>query len=194
MTKWRDDLGTSAKRFIEIVWPEIGDWFGGEIELISAEGVDADFHQILDREAGIDFWAVEHDAGVLSIASRVQTYDYTTFTVRYSRPTGTDTEYQKRVRQLDSHHELPTYTVQAYVDADLGMLRNAAWCRTEDLIRYVSNGTPGDDWPIVTTYSGESFIPIEWGELDPLIELHVHNRERAGLEPTGDTQHTEVVQ
>lgn len=181
MSNFGDDLRDSRTRFEEIVWPEINGWFGDDPELHRTEDQPGALREDFDRISGVDYWAVEQGAGMVSIASRVQTYDETTFTVRYSRGTGNDTEYQKRMRQLNSHYELPTYTVQAYVDATLRVLRNVAAVRTRSLYEYIAAGTPGEDWPLIPSDENEYFFPVSWSELHGEVPIHVYDRNRAGL-------------
>lgn len=181
MSKVEQDLRDSADNFRDIVWPRISHWFGDDPDLYKTEDHPGALHAEFDRVAGVDFWAVDGTAGMVSIASRVQTYDKTTFTVRYSRESGNDTEYQKRMRQLRSDYELPTYTVQAYIDPTLEVLRNAALCRTDEFYEYISNGEPGEDWDLIPSNENEMFFPVSWGELDPNVDLTVYDRFRAGL-------------
>jgi hypothetical protein len=186
MSDFDDDLEDSRTRFEEIVWPEINGWFGDGPELHRTEDKSGALREDFDHVGGVDYWAVERGAGMVSIASRVQTYDKTTFTVRYSRGTGNDTEYQKRMQQLNSHYELPTYTVQAYVDPTLRALRNVAVVRTAPLYEYIAAGTPGEDWPLIPSNEDEHFFPVSWSELQGEVSLRVHNRRRAGLIPDPD--------
>ncbi len=186
MSEFKHDLADSRTRFEEIVWPEINGWFGDDPELHRTEDKPGTLREDFDRVGGVDYWAVERGAGMVSIASRVQTYDKTTFTIRYSRGTGNDTEYQKRVQQLNSHYELPTYTVQAYVDATLRVLRNVAAVRTAPLYEYIMTGTPGEDWPLIPSDENEYFFPVSWSELHGEVPIQVHDRRRAELMPDPD--------
>jgi len=186
MSNVDDDLADSRTRFEEIVWPEINGWFGDDPELHRTEDKPDALREDFDCVGGIDYWVVEHGAGMVSIASRVQTYDKSTFTVRYSRRTGNDTEYQKRMRQLNSHYELPTYTVQAYVDTTLRALRNAAAVRTSSFYEYLTTGTPGEDWPLKRSNENEYFFAVSWSELQDEVSLKVHDRRRAELMPDPD--------
>jgi hypothetical protein len=183
MSNVDDDLANSRTRFEEIVWPEISEWFGDDPHLHRTEDKPGALREDFDCVGGVDYWVVERGAGMVSIASRVQTYDKTTFTVRYSRGTGNDTEYQKRMRQLNSHYELPTYTVQAYVDATLRALRNVAAVKTSSLYEYIATGTPGEDWPLIPSNENEFFFPVSWSELQGEVLLRVHDRHRSGLGP-----------
>lgn len=183
MSNTKEDLTASQTRFEKIVWPEIKEWFGDDPKLHRTEDKPGALREDFDYVAGIDYWAVENGAGMVSIASRVQTYDETTFTIRYSRGTGNDTEFQKRAQQLNSKYELPTYTVQAYVDTTLHALRNAAAVKTAQLYEYVTSGTPGEDWDLIPSNENEFFFAITWSELQDKMKLQVHDRRRAGLVP-----------
>lgn len=181
MSKWREDMSTSEANFRQIVWPEISDWFGNDTTLYATEDKSDELRRSFDVTAGVDFWVVESGLGMVSIASRVQTYDMTTFTVRYSRASGTDTEFQKRVKQLNGDYELPTWTVQAYIDPTLQVLRNAAAIKTDELYEYILSQEIGEDLPLIDSNESEKFFPVEWCELDKHTPLKIHNRARAGL-------------
>jgi len=187
--EWERDLATSTRQFQEIVWPNIKGWFGEDPELYATENKDDPLLESLDRVSGVDFWLVDGEVGMASIASRVQDqYDETTFTVRYARKSGVDTEHQKRLRQLNQDYHLPTWTVQAYVEPTLRMLQNAAACRTAELFEYVNTTVePGsDNWPLIRSNEDEHFYAIDWGELDGVATLRVYDRDRAGLRKQPD--------
>jgi hypothetical protein len=180
-SQWRDDLATSTRQFQEIVWPQIKDWFGGDPELYPAEGKDDPLYRSFDTDMGADFWLVDNDAGMASIAARVQDqYEYETFTVRYSRSSGAATEHQKRMRQLASSYELPTWTIQAYVEPVLESVQNVAACRTDRLFEYIkSKGEPSVDWPLKPSNESEMFYAVPWDEIDRTTDLRVYDRDRA---------------
>lgn len=193
MSNAKQDMQVSAGNFERLVWPRISHWFGDDLVLYKTEDHPDTLRTEFDRVSGVDFWAIERGAGMISVASRVQTYDKTTFTIRYSRGTGNETEYQKRMRQLRSDYELPTYTVQAYIDPTLEVLRNVAACRTDALYEYISQGEPGDDWPLISSNEHEMFFPVSWSELDCETDLLVHDRNRAGLEAPKPDDPTDIT-
>lgn len=191
--RWKDDLGASATGFKNIVWPEIKCWFG-DGELIPVEGVNKDFYELQDQVAGIDFWVVKSDIAMVSIASRVQqSYNFSSFTVRYRRPSGVDTEHQKRKEQVNNGYDYPTYTVQAYVEPTLEVLLNAACVRTDQFYNYIQAKEPeepGTDWPLIEARKGsphfrpgEEFYPVWWADLNDAenVDLTVYDRDEAGL-------------
>lgn len=173
--KWRRDLGKSAKQFVDIVWPNVTDeWFGGgdvaPVEAVSEE----DFADKLDQLAGIDYWVVQSDEGMRGIASRVQSGKYgdmSTFTVRYRRKSGVDTEFQKRKQAIENDYLYPYWTIQAYVQR--GKVDNAAVVRTDDLIRYIDRGELdvhyGENG--TQTDGAARFYYIHWKDLDKYYDV-----------------------
>ena len=133
-------LSQSASDFVNIVWPAvkalplIG---GGQLQPVEATS-DAEFAKTLDMLAGIDAWQVlTSPAAMRGLASRVQWGPaHNSFTVRIALPSGTETEYHKRIRALDNREQgylYPHLTVQAYLDQVGGTLLSAAVVRTADL-------------------------------------------------------------
>lgn len=197
-------MSTSARWFKTAVWPTIRSWFGpsGDVELHTTESQESPVATDLDIVSGIDHWVTDGDRGMTSIASRVQYnphHKHTTFTIRYDRPSGRDTEYQKRIRQLECEdYVLPTYTVQAYVDTVLERVYNVAAVRTEDLYDLINSGTIGKDWPVKPVYDrdgqydGEMFC-VNWHAVDEEADLQVLSRPRAGLTPERPDDPTSVT-
>lgn len=164
---WLVDLNASARKFVDVVWPKIqSPWFdGGEIAPVEAVS-EEDFADQLDQLAGIDYWVVKSDEGMRGIASRVQDFrDMSTFTVRYERESGVDTEYQKRKQALENDYLRPYWTIQAYVWN--GKLDNAAIARTDDLIRYINRGELGSHYGTNGTRArgAAKFYHVHWEDL-----------------------------
>lgn len=189
MTDVEERISASARWFREVVWGEISHWFGDDVKLHTTEMQDSPVAEDFDTLAGVDYWITVADAGMVSLASRVQYVDYTTFTIRYERPTGAETEYQKRRRQYrNNDYELPTWTVQAYVDTTLGVIRNVAAVRTQELYSLVLSREVGDDWPIIPVTDDRGspdgkMIAVDWQTVDDECEMLVKKRARAGLYP-----------
>ncbi|WCM88132.1 hypothetical protein [Acidovorax sp. NCPPB 3576] len=137
------NLSASAADFANTVWPAIQHYplvGGGKIR--PAEGrASRDFKDELDLLAGIDAWQILRQPGALrGLASRVQWAgeNHRSFAIRYSRPCGAETEYQKRLMALSARQEGYVFahlTVQAFLTGEGGSLRAAAVIKTEDLIR-----------------------------------------------------------
>lgn len=162
----KKDLGRSARLFKNVVYPEIGHWFGdGHVRMVEAE-TTSELGELLDQLSGIDAWHVETDAGMQSLASRVQSdFGYETFTIRKERDSGARTEFEKRKQAIVEGYEYPHWTVQAYVDYDTEEVINAAACHTIDLYRYLMWEDEGDGW-YVQSGPNASFIVVGWEDLE----------------------------
>lgn len=146
---------------------------GGEmqvVEAVTAGGMAKD----LDALAGIDAWHICRDGGgIRGIASRVQSGNkaWNTFTIRYSRVSGAETEFTKRTRALvdtDRGWLYPHLTAQAYVNESRDELLSCAVVRTRDLYTYASNwlasGT-GHCELKPNPADGNWFIAVKWDGL-----------------------------
>lgn len=135
------NLSQSAQDFQTRVWPHIASHpriGGGELHLVEAN-VETQLALDFDLLAGIDAWqVVGNRIGMRSIASRVQWGpDRKTFSIRYRKPSGAETEYEKRLAAI-KHPELgltyPHLTVQAFLDSRGGKVLSAAAITTQHLI------------------------------------------------------------
>lgn len=162
------DLGRSARLFKDVVYPEIEDWYGeGHVRMVEAE-TTTELAELLDQRAGIDAWHVESDAGMQSIASRVQDANgFNTYTIRKQRRSGAKTEFAKRKEAIANDYEHPLWTVQAYVDYDTEEIQNIGVCRTVDLFEYVRVGRKGVEWTTnsVRRNGAATFIVVQFGDL-----------------------------
>ncbi|MXV07208.1 MULTISPECIES: hypothetical protein [unclassified Xanthomonas] len=140
-SEFQHNLSQSALDFQTRVWPHIASHpriGGGELHLVEAN-VDTALARDLDTLAGIDAWqVVGNRIGMRSIASRVQWgQDRRTFSIRYRKPSGAETEYEKRLAAI-RHPELglsyPHLTVQAFLDERGGRVCSVAAITTEHLI------------------------------------------------------------
>ena len=109
---WAIDLKESSKDFLEIVYPQIKDWFG-DGELIPVESVTkSDMAKKLDMYSGIDNWHIVTNEGIRGLSSRVQYYkDWSTFTVRLGRITGARTQYAKKLHAIEKDYLYPILSV-----------------------------------------------------------------------------------
>ena len=132
-----DDLKKTNSLFTEHIAPALIRKAGGKFTAV--EGVDDPMSEDFDRLAGIDYWFRSNDGQIYGIASRVQVADknWRTFTVRFERGSGYETEYEKRLRSIKSGSLSPAITLQAYIVDDslyIGLVR------TETLIRHIEEG------------------------------------------------------
>lgn len=136
-------LRQSAADFSRAVWPIVRNWMGGgKLEPVEAVCA-ADFASSLDVLAGIDAWqTVQPGGGVRGIASRIQYLQtpYATFTVRYRRKSGAETEFEKRLRAIEDPAAcwlFPKFTVQAYLDQRGGSPLYVCQADTRNLFTYI---------------------------------------------------------
>lgn len=112
---WKCDLNNSIIAIESIrktILPKI---IKGNI--LTVEGCNNEILMLLDERSGIDY--IRHDnEGLQGIAARVQFgCSYESFTIRYKRTTGTMTEYEKRLKQIQQGYFYPAFTLQAYFDS-----------------------------------------------------------------------------
>lgn len=171
------DLSNSASDFVNIVWPFISSVEGiGGGHIIPVEAVSCDgFANELDVLAGVDAWQiVQNNKAVRGIASRVQWgTDYQSFSIRYSTPSGVETEFQKRLRALNNPDEgylFPHLTVQAFLDRQGGQILSVAAIPTKYLIQQAQKliewgrMNDGKDSRFGIRYSpdGRGFLYMSW--------------------------------
>jgi hypothetical protein len=111
------------------------------------EGTDDKASKAFDT-AGID-WVYDGPEGLIGISQRTQYMPrgippYNTFSVRISRVSGCNTEWQKRVSALVSDADLltPSVTIQNYFSEDGSRLLSSGRILTCDLIASLLAGPP----------------------------------------------------
>ena len=176
----RKDLSASACDFERVVRPILQEWFKGE--LFSVETVSPDFKNELDMLAGIDAWHFRRGkTGMRGVANRIQWVKngkgFNTFTIRYTRPNGSKTEFEKRkiaIQNLGSGWMYPHLTVQSYVREPRGQgdLVSMAAVKTLDLFKvaldFVDDRSRFEGANIgfrKAGNGGEQFIYIGWSHL-----------------------------
>jgi len=171
-----NDFRNSSNAFCKLVWPIARSLAGGGT-LKAVEDVTAkDFQKDLDVLAGIDGWQVLYENGVIrGIASRVQNTgkSYDTFTIRFSRNTGTETEFNKRLKAIQQKEQgwlYPHLTLQAYTEVDYSELLSFAIVKTEPLYLYAlesyrQNFSAGKCYMQVNKQDGNKFIVVPWQNL-----------------------------
>lgn len=177
---YADDLRDSMGALKQVVWPRIREfeWLqGGELEMI--EGRRTALSDLLDMFGGADA-AVKTPRGVALIASRVQwrragdgAFPYNDFTIRLSRSSGVQTEYEKRKRAIRGGLTVPTYTVQAYCEerppGGSGELLSVAAARTDDVVGFAMQHEADRWFQYRARESGDGnarFLIVKWHEVD----------------------------
>jgi hypothetical protein len=122
----KKDLEKSSRLFREHVAPLLAAHLQrGHIVLAEDTSDRRDFVVQLDQLAGIDAWQIIPGHAMRGIASRVQEApwgSFDTFTIRWCRFNGIETERHKRLRALHEKNEgwlLPHLTCQTYVTPKL---------------------------------------------------------------------------
>ncbi len=172
------DMAESADAFQQVIWPIVGGWLGGG-DLVPVEGRDD--REMFDIYAGIDAWHLENnERRIRGIASRVQKHPwlFTSFTVRKSRATGTETEFAKRLRAIRNPEEgwlFPAITVQGYVHE--GEMIGAGVVHSRDLYEFIATGRGpihhddphnrrGPDYDVrVNRKDGNEYFVVWWERL-----------------------------
>lgn len=146
-------------------------------ELTSIETVDEQIAKWFDIYSGIDALH-KLDEQIRGVAIRCQWrdprwrggYPFDTFTIRYSRSTGTKTEYAKRMEAIfgDMGYIYPYLTIQAYLDDknNPNEMLSFAIVKTADLYRFVSNHIGDRDVVgIRQVCDGNEFLFVEFSKL-----------------------------
>jgi len=178
--QWEKDLSESTEIFKETVYPKIKTSLGSG-ELVPVESVtDSNMAETLDTLGGVDFWYVDSDKGMYGLASRVQPNgtDWSTFTVRRNRYSGTKTEFEKRKEQINEGYLYPQYTCQSYTDGTDFI--NAAYIKTKDLIEFIENGQRGDEDTINNTHNADFFV-VDWDRVARECNIDIQNTKNQSL-------------
>lgn len=150
----KEDLSKTAKSFKKVVAPVVSEWVSGDL-VSNEESMDPRMANRFDRDSGIDVWNFKGGGGTVGVASRIQwggsvldknNQPQGTFTVRYARSSGAETEYQKRKKEIFSPAPIsPFYTVQAYLTEPVGDPICIAMVETEKLIRFIMDEMEGKE-------------------------------------------------
>lgn len=159
--KWDVDLKDSVKALESIKDTYLPKIIGGRIHTI-----ESDSNQVLmklDNLCGIDYIR-ENKHGMQGIAARVQWgYAWNTFTIREKRHTGTKTEYEKRIHQINNGFFYPYFTLQAYFDnRKNNNLLSIGVIKTLDLYQFIEHHPEN----IFRRKSDNEFIYVKWGDLE----------------------------
>lgn len=155
----------SSDRFNRLVVPILKEWF--QLEFMSIENDKSnELFKMFDIHCGIDIWSY-CKFGARGIASRIQVNNksWDTFTVRKHRQTGSQTEYEKRKRAIESDWLYPYYTLQAYIDKNDNLL-SLAITKTKDLISYIDNGQAQTRHTRDNQIGQASFYIIQWDKYE----------------------------
>jgi hypothetical protein len=157
---WDVDLKDSVKALESIKDTYLPKVISGRIYTI-----ESDSNQVLmklDNLCGIDYIR-ENKHGMQGIAARVQWGNaWNTFTIREKRHTGTKTEYEKRLYQINNGFFYPYFTLQAYFDnrKDNNLL-SIGVIKTLDLYEFIEYNPE----KIFRRRSDNEFIYVKWEDI-----------------------------
>lgn len=184
-------MSQSASDFVKVVWP-IASKFpligGGMVKPVEAVAIK-NFRDELDLLAGIDAWQINSETPMIrGLASRVQwRHRHDTFSIRFQRPSGYFTEFEKRLNSIKNKqhgHIYPHITVQAYLRQPGEGLFSCAAIKTENLYeiaaRLVDGGALSKNqnpslYGVQTLADGTKFIYLSWKYLIHIGKLDAND-------------------
>jgi hypothetical protein len=164
---WDIDLSDSVKALSTIKDTVLPKLISGKIHCI--ENSDNEVLLLLDRMSGIDY-VREDKHGLQGIAARVQWgNNWDTFTIRAKRNSGSKTELEKRLDQIENGYFYPEYTLQAYFDnRENNNLLSIAIIKTKDLYNlYKENPSIFE-----SQKSDNEFVFVRWSKIQNLIRKY----------------------
>jgi hypothetical protein len=157
---WQVDLKRSILAIEKIRFDVLPKLINGEI--INIEETDNKILLMFDQFSGIDYLRKD-SIGLQGIAARVQFGNaWNSFTVRTERCTGSETEYKKRLEQIEKGYIYPYFTLQCYFDnyIDLNLL-SICIIKTTDLYFEIENNKN-----VKTRKSDNFFKYLNWSDID----------------------------
>lgn len=168
--KWTLDLSDSVKALDKIKDTILPKLIKGKIH--SIENQNNAILLLMDTKSGIDYIR-ENEIGLQGIAARVQwcNKSYDTFTIRKIRHTGSETEYEKRIKQIDEGYFYPYFTLQSYFDNRIdNNILSIAVIKTVDLYDFIKNNPK----KVYENKSDNEFIYVKWSDVNHLIKKYTN--------------------
>lgn len=160
---WQKDLQDSVIALNGIQHTILPCLITGRIHTIESQQNDVLI--LMDRLSGIDYIR-ENKQGLQGIAARCQWGKaWNTFTIRFERHTGSDTEFTKRNNQIKEGYFYPAFTLQAYFNnrAD-NVCISASIIRTTDLYLFIKENF--NNKKLVHEKSSDNrFLYVFWEDL-----------------------------
>lgn len=166
---WSVDNDDSVRAFEAIQHTVIPKLIAGEI--IRIEKQDNEILLTIDQKAGIDYIR-SNETGLQGVAWRAQWGDraWDTFTIRYKRHSGAETEYEKRIRQIRDGYLYPAFTMQGYFDRrKTNLPLSVGIVKTLELYELIV-GTPG---VVHENRSDNQFLFVRWVDIPTMRAWHV---------------------
>ena len=142
---WKEDAEASVRAFYAAVGQgTVAKILSGTVHQV--EQIDHKILVMMDVTAGIDYIR-ENKQGLQGVAWRAQWndgkpgYPYNTWSIRWERCTGGETEGPKRIRQIKNGYLYPYLTMQGYFSTrEENQCTSIGICRTQDLYQYIKTG------------------------------------------------------
>lgn len=158
----------SAERFNRLIKDDLLEHFKSEYIAVE-EHPDRELNRVIDMYGGIDL-ILKSKTGLRGVASRVQpsnprypNKNWRTFTVRYSRDSGAETEFKKRSNAIKNGCLYPCYTLQAYLDENEELLGYAI-CRTKDLFNLIEKSLYEKKHTHDDQIGQAEFLAVSWDD------------------------------
>lgn len=161
-TNFKADSKNSRNWFNRFVVPALRAF--GFSDVVSVEKHDSELESRLDF-TGIDALATSKDGATMTLASRIiqkkpNCGDYDCFSLRDSRSTGYQTEFEKLKRAIEKNSLRPHFHIQTFVDDALNSA-TVGIVRTRDLVNYIATY----ETKTKTTHDGTEFKLAFWNDL-----------------------------
>lgn len=180
------DLDSSSSAFECLAWPVIAPMIGGG-QFFSLEKLKAETTaHLLDTQVGLDGFQILGSGLICGVSCRMQpdTRAWDTFTIRYSRATGAETEFAKRMASIlhpCPNLVQPRWIIHGYYDKQRDVLLSVAAIRTYDLMLYMNRYKNEDEKRVqkkTVAVDGNTFIVAGWQQL-ARDNVKVHQWHRA---------------
>lgn len=174
---WTVDLSDSVEALDSIKDTVLPKLISGKIHTV--ECTDNEILMLLDQKSGVDYIR-ENETGLQGIAARVQwvgnLQPYNTFTIRKERKSGSQTEFEKRIQQIEQGYFYPAFTLQAYFDDRFwNELKSIAIIDTKRLYEYIKRNIDNPN-RVNISKSDNTFLFVHWSDLtDYGVKIFVTN-------------------
>lgn len=169
----KNDMKRSSFYFKNLIIPKIIPILEEDYKhikyIIPIENSDDEFKKQIDIYSGIDY-NILYENNMRGISSRVlKEQGYRTFTIRYSRHTGSKTEYEKTTTSIKDECQHSYYTIISYIDYKL-LSSITGIAKTTDLMNYIEMYKPLDYDKMRPVYlqtnqiDNNEFIVVGWEE------------------------------
>lgn len=127
-----------ANQSMELFLKEINSFTRYGKEIISIENSSHPILRMFDKYSGIDAIQITKDNQIRTIAIRVQFGTaWDTFTIRYKRHNGAETEYKKRLDAIKNEKLYPNLTLQCYLSNDFKEILSCGIIQTKTLYKQI---------------------------------------------------------